>query len=115
MGRKAARQHVTHLDEVRQHREFQETRFLKRDTTAGPWSPLATVEEPRDRRYVRNVRPMSDNQKVLMEAIASHSLTFALGPAGTGKTYLAIAQAVEALEKGSVSRIVLTRPAVEAE
>jgi phosphate starvation-inducible protein PhoH and related proteins len=62
---------------------------------------------------VRNVRPMSDNQKVLMEAIASHSLTFALGPAGTGKTYLAIAQAVEALEKGSVSRIVLTRPAGE--
>lgn len=110
MGKKAARQSVTHLEEVRQHQEFLETRFLKR----GGWDPLAIADEQRDRRYVRNVRPMSDNQRQLMAAVASHSLTFAIGPAGTGKTYLAIAQAVEALEKGSVSRIVLTRPAVEA-
>ncbi len=110
MGKKAARQQVTHLDDVREHREFQETRFLKRTG----WDPLASVDEQRDRRYVRHVRPMSDNQRLLMEAVASHSLTFAIGPAGTGKTYLAIAQAVEALEKGSVGRIVLTRPAVEA-
>ena len=114
MGRKAARQRVTHLDDVRQHQAFRETRFLNRSSNDANWDPLATIDEQRDRRYVRNVRPMSDNQKRLMEAVATHSLTFAIGPAGTGKTYLAIAQAVEALEKGSVSRIVLTRPAVEA-
>jgi phosphate starvation-inducible PhoH-like protein len=49
-----------------------------------------------------------------MEAIESKPLTIAVGPAGTGKTYLAIAAAVEALEAGAVSRIVLSRPAVEA-
>ncbi len=114
MGRKAARQSVTNLEEVRQHHEFLETRFLKRGNGSADWDPLATGGEQRDRRYIRHVRPMSDNQRVLMEAVASYSLTFAIGPAGTGKTYLAIAQAVEALEKGSVSRIILTRPAVEA-
>ncbi len=114
MGRKAARQRVTQLDDARQHKAFRETRFLNRDDAANNWDPLATIDEQRDRRYVRNVRPLSDNQRQLMEAVASHSLTFAIGPAGTGKTYLAIAQAVEALEKGSVSRIMLTRPAVEA-
>lgn len=116
MGKKAARQHVTHLQEVREHQEFMETRFLRRGEGrgGGQWDPMETADDHRDRRYVRNVRPMSDNQRVLMEAVASHSLTFAIGPAGTGKTYLAIAQAVEALEKGSASRIVLSRPAVEA-
>ena len=49
-----------------------------------------------------------------MDAMASHALTFAVGPAGTGKTYLAIAAAVRALETGSVERIVLSRPAMEA-
>jgi phosphate starvation-inducible protein PhoH and related proteins len=68
----------------------------------------------RDQSYVRKIRPRSDNQRVLMEAIESKPLTLAVGPAGTGKTYLAISAAVEALESGSVSRIVLSRPAVEA-
>ena len=76
------------------------------------WDPVE--EEDREQRYVRKVRPQSDNQRLLMEAIQSHNLTLALGPAGTGKTYLAIAQAVEALEGGAVNRIVLSRPAVEA-
>jgi phosphate starvation-inducible PhoH-like protein len=49
-----------------------------------------------------------------MENIATHDITFGIGPAGTGKTYLAVASAVEALERASVQRIVLTRPAVEA-
>ncbi len=49
-----------------------------------------------------------------MEAIASHNLTIAIGPAGTGKTYLAICAAVEALEKGKVEKIILSRPAMEA-
>ena len=80
-------------------------------TDDAPWDP---VEGDRDKRFVRKVRPQSDNQGALMDAIRSHHVTLALGPAGTGKTYLAIAMAVEALEAGEVGRIVLTRPAVEA-
>jgi len=68
----------------------------------------------RDQSYVRKIRPRSDNQRLLMEAIEAKPLTIAVGPAGTGKTYLAISAAVEALEAGSVSRIILSRPAVEA-
>ena len=68
----------------------------------------------RDQSYVRKIRPRSDNQRLLMEAIEAKPLTIAVGPAGTGKTYLAISAAVEALESGSVSRIILSRPAVEA-
>ena len=68
----------------------------------------------RDRSFVRRVRPMSAGQTQLLQAIDEHSLVLALGPAGTGKTYLAIAKAVEAFEAGQVERIVLSRPAVEA-
>ena len=57
---------------------------------------------------------MSPAQQQLMDAIDGQSVVLALGPAGTGKTYLAIAKAVEALEGGKVQRIVLSRPAVEA-
>ena len=71
-------------------------------------------DQPRDRRYVKNVRAMGPTQQRLMDAIDAHSVVAALGPAGTGKTYLAIAKAVEALEQNRVSRIVLSRPAVEA-
>ena len=73
-----------------------------------------TPANDRDQSYLRKIRPRSDNQRVLMEAIDSKPLTIAVGPAGTGKTYLAICAAVEALEAGTVSRIVLSRPAVEA-
>lgn len=82
------------------------------------WHPLGPaggdMDTRRDQSYVRNVRPMNENQRRLMEAIERHSLTLALGPAGTGKTYLAIAAAVRALEDGRVDRILLSRPAVEA-
>jgi phosphate starvation-inducible PhoH-like protein len=61
-----------------------------------------------------NVTPKTAGQKRYVEAIRTHDVTFGLGPAGTGKTYLAIAKAVEALEGGRCSRIVLSRPAVEA-
>jgi phosphate starvation-inducible PhoH-like protein len=53
-------------------------------------------------------------QSVYLEHIAQHDITFGIGPAGTGKTYLAVACAVDALERSAVQRIVLTRPAVEA-
>ena len=60
------------------------------------------------------VRPRTANQKKYVEAILHHDLTFAIGPAGTGKTYLAMALAVSALLKGEVKRLILTRPALEA-
>jgi len=61
-----------------------------------------------------DLRARTPNQSVYLENIATHDITFGIGPAGTGKTYLAVACAVDALERSSVQRIVLTRPAVEA-
>jgi phosphate starvation-inducible PhoH-like protein len=62
----------------------------------------------------RTVRPKTFGQHEYVRAIRQHTITFGLGPAGTGKTYLAMAMAVGALQAREVSRIVLTRPAVEA-
>ena len=61
-----------------------------------------------------NVAPKTTGQKKYIEAIRTHDVTFGIGPAGTGKTYLAMAMAVAALREEKVSRIILTRPAVEA-
>lgn len=81
----------------------------------GDWHPLdSEIDTYRDQKYVKNIRPRSDGQAELMKAINDFSLTLAIGPAGTGKTYLAIAAAVEALEKGTIERIILSRPAMEA-
>ncbi len=60
------------------------------------------------------IRPRGANQMAYMRAIRDHDLAFGIGPAGTGKTYLAVASAVDALEREEVRRIVLVRPAVEA-
>jgi phosphate starvation-inducible PhoH-like protein len=81
---------------------------------AGDQFRLANPSADREQSYRRKVRPQSDGQQQLMAAIERHNLTIALGPAGTGKTYLAVSAAVAALEAGAVGRIVLTRPAVEA-
>lgn len=62
----------------------------------------------------RAVRPKTVGQKHYVDAIETNSITFGIGPAGTGKTYLAVAKAVQALQSRQVNRIVLTRPAVEA-
>ena len=62
----------------------------------------------------RSIRPKTANQKRYVDAIEDHAITFGIGPAGTGKTYLAMAKAVSALQAKKVNRIVLTRPAVEA-
>jgi phosphate starvation-inducible PhoH-like protein len=75
------------------------------------WDPLS---ERREQSYIRKIQPRSPNQQRLLTAIADHSLTLAIGPAGTGKTYLAVSAAVEALEAGRIERIVLSRPAIEA-
>jgi phosphate starvation-inducible protein PhoH and related proteins len=61
-----------------------------------------------------DLRARTGNQGTYLENIATHDITFGIGPAGTGKTYLAVACAVDALERSTVQRIVLTRPAVEA-
>ncbi|MBV2153918.1 PhoH family protein [Kitasatospora sp. SUK 42] len=62
----------------------------------------------------RTIRPKTLNQQRYVEAIDKHTIVFGLGPAGTGKTYLAMAKAVQALQAKEVNRIILTRPAVEA-
>ena len=62
----------------------------------------------------RTIRPKTVNQKTYVDAIDRNTITFGIGPAGTGKTYLAMAKAVQALQGKQVNRIVLTRPAVEA-
>ena len=65
-------------------------------------------------RTHRSVSPMTAGQKRYLDAIRSHDIVFGIGPAGTGKTYLAVAMAVSALAREQVARIILTRPAVEA-
>jgi phosphate starvation-inducible protein PhoH and related proteins len=62
----------------------------------------------------RTIRPKTLNQKRYVDAIDNHTVVFGIGPAGTGKTYLAMAKAVQALQAKQVNRIILTRPAVEA-
>ncbi|MET0702633.1 MAG: PhoH family protein [Mycobacterium sp.] len=65
-------------------------------------------------RRGKTIRPKTLNQKLYVDAIDSNTIVFGIGPAGTGKTYLAMAKAVNALKTKQVSRIILTRPAVEA-
>ena len=97
-----------------------EAASAKSDAAARPfWGGVVPAnwdgnEADRDRSFVKKVRPQSDNQRALLAALKEKSLTLTLGPAGTGKTYLAIASAVEAFEEGRVGRIILSRPAVEA-
>ncbi len=92
--------------------EESKVRALFPDRAGGPGDSAPNVQ--RDQSYLRRIKPRSDGQGGLIEAIEEHNLTLALGPAGTGKTYIAVAKAVEALEDGDVGRIVLSRPAVEA-
>src|SRR2546423_777179 len=80
-----------------------------------------TVERPAEvltlnilSRRGRTIRPKTLGQKRYVDAIDAHTIVFGIGPAGTGKTYLAMAKAVQALQAKQVNRIILTRPAVEA-
>jgi phosphate starvation-inducible PhoH-like protein len=83
---------------------------------AGEGESLTTGEDGAVVLHTRraDLRARTPNQSLYLEAMATHDITFGIGPAGTGKTYLAVASAVDALERASVQRIVLTRPAVEA-
>ncbi len=89
-------------------------RKKKRSQPANDHPQQQLREPPRDQAYVKNIQPKSEGQSKLMEAIDTSNLVLALGPAGTGKTYIAIAKAVDALRAGTVGRIVLCRPAVDA-
>jgi phosphate starvation-inducible protein PhoH and related proteins len=82
------------------------------ETDIDPRLPLSDLPAIRTRRGA--VSPRSAGQAAYIEALASHEMVFGVGPAGTGKTYLAVAQAVAMLQSGKVDRIVLSRPAVEA-
>ena len=100
--------------------QFEDDGKVRRLPIERGWSPLGRqgglhgADEEREQGYLKTIKAKSDGQAALMKAIDERNLVMALGPAGTGKTYLAIAKAVEALEAGKVGRIVLSRPAVEA-
>jgi phosphate starvation-inducible PhoH-like protein len=101
--------------------DFDDAKVRRLPVERTGWSPMGSDHrdpgrrpDERDQSYVKTIKAKSPGQTALMEAIDAKSLVMALGPAGTGKTYLAIAKAVEALEAGKVGRIVLSRPAVEA-
>jgi phosphate starvation-inducible PhoH-like protein len=96
--------------------DFEEAKVRRFPSERQAWSPLGSHHhgEHRDQSYVKTIKAKSEGQAGLLQAIDEKNLVLALGPAGTGKTYLAIAKAVEALEAGKVGRIVLSRPAVEA-
>ena len=80
----------------------------------GTVGPTPTADEILIRTRKRHISPRSATQAAYIQAIDEHELVFGLGPAGTGKTYLAVAKAVERLIRGEVDRIVLSRPALEA-
>jgi len=85
-------------------------------TSAASEQPTASqvLSEPIVSVRGMSVRPQTQGQRAYVSAIDTHTVTFGIGPAGTGKTYLAMAKAVQALQRREVARIVLTRPAVEA-
>lgn len=119
MAKRSARRAQRHADVAYQGPEI-EADNVRRLFDEPAWSPLtANRREPPEasgtgQKYRKNIRPQNPNQQAMLDAIDAAPLVFATGAAGTGKTYLAIAKAVEALEAGQVSRIVLARPAVEA-
>ena len=91
------------------------------DTVGAVLNALDQADDLRDvfddivwRHRGKNIAPKTVNQKRYVDAIRARTVTFGIGPAGTGKTYLAMALAVSALSEGSVGRVILTRPAVEA-
>ncbi len=104
-----------HLDPERIHMMLQESFMDSADANATKASPEFANDEAitiQTRRKL--IRPRGANQTLYMQRARDHDLAFGVGPAGTGKTYLAVAAAVDALENEEVRRIVLVRPAVEA-
>ncbi|TMP67994.1 nucleoside triphosphate hydrolase, partial [Pseudoalteromonas ruthenica] len=90
------------------HLAITESKCLEQDT-ANVWDKEVYIKT---RRGV--IKPRNQNQSQYVANILMHDICFGVGPAGTGKTYLAVAAAVDALERQEIRRILLTRPAVEA-
>jgi phosphate starvation-inducible protein PhoH and related proteins len=127
MAKRSAVRRVRAEYQSRDQRDFGGVRL---NVIEGGWDPLDEDRSTRRRKrshpandhtqrdqhqhYVKNVQAKSEGQARLIEAIDRCHVALALGPAGTGKTYLAIAKAVEYLRAGKVGRIVLCRPAVDA-
>ncbi|CAN5363601.1 PhoH family protein [soil metagenome] len=80
----------------------------------GQGSPAEVLSQAILTNRGKSIRPKTLGQKAYVDAIDDNTITFGIGPAGTGKTYLAMAKAVQALQRKEVDRIILTRPAVEA-
>ena len=113
MGKKSQRNKIE-VSSVRGSEKYNVEPIFKTGKSRD-WDPLnSPAFERRDQSYIRKIKPQNANQAALMEAMAQNNLVVAVGPAGTGKTYLAITAAVEALEAGKVDRIILSRPAIEA-
>ncbi len=98
------RRHHLNRDEI-----IEAIRNLKRQKKIEPGEEIIEVSSKR-----RFIHPRTPGQRAYIEAIHQHDIVFSIGPAGTGKTYLAMAMAVNSLIRGEVSRIILVRPAVEA-
>jgi phosphate starvation-inducible protein PhoH and related proteins len=106
-----------HLRRGGVHLQIGELHSLLKMVTADPTVTLRSLVESGKQRGAgtkRSVQPRTPNQRKYLEALEANDMVFGLGPAGTGKTYLAVAMAVNALLAKKVSRIILVRPAVEA-
>lgn len=113
MTKRTARRMARRMNE---HAHFGEDSNVRKLFDEPQWSPLDDQKhsEQREQKYRKNIRAQNDSQQRMMDAIDEAPLVFAAGAAGTGKTYIAIAKAVESLDSGAVRRIILSRPAVEA-
>ncbi len=97
--------------DIDSHRIAQSSKMLREDPGARPAQLLGQVILT---AQGKSIRPKTQGQKSYVDAIDVNTIVFGIGPAGTGKTYLAMAKAVQALQRKEVNRIILTRPAVEA-
>lgn len=103
---------VTDITPEMVHLTVQESRVLEQDDEEVPSLPYGKEVTVKTKRGL--IKPRSPNQAQYIANIVRHDISFGIGPAGTGKTYLAVAAAVDALERQEIRRILLTRPAVEA-
>ena len=97
--------------EVDEHSVMESAKMLRTDPRT---SPAELLSQAILTSRGRSIRPKTAGQKDYVDAIDENTIVFGIGPAGTGKTYLAMAKAVQALQRKEVTRIILTRPAVEA-
>jgi len=91
-----------------------EVQSSQRILDRGAGSPSELLGQPILTARGKSIRPKTQGQREYVDAIDDHTIVFGIGPAGTGKTYLAMAKAVQALQRKEVDRIILSRPAIEA-